>query len=99
MMDAMMADSLVQLDRASLFALGCVVIIGLPHGAFDGAIARHLGYGRGWRGLTSFIGLYLGLAAAVVAFWIWQPGLALGLFLLLSAVHLDRAVLEPDLAG
>jgi Brp/Blh family beta-carotene 15,15'-monooxygenase len=37
--------------------------------------------------LTSFIGLYLGLAAAVVAFWIWQPGLALGLFLLLSAVH------------
>jgi Brp/Blh family beta-carotene 15,15'-monooxygenase len=77
----------VQLDRASLFALACVVIIGLPHGAFDGAIARHLGYGRGWRGLTSFIGLYLGLAAAVVVFWIWQPALALGLFLLLSAVH------------
>ena len=23
----------------------------------------------------------------MVAFWIWQPGLALGLFLLLSAVH------------
>ncbi len=87
MMDAMMTDTLVQLDRASLFALACVVIIGLPHGAFDGAIARHLGYGRGWRGLTSFIGLYLGLAAAVVAFWIWQPGMALGLFLLLSAVH------------
>ena len=87
MMSAMMVDSVVQLDRASLFALACVVIIGLPHGAFDGAIGRHLGYGRGWRGLTSFIGLYLGLAAAVVAFWIWQPGLALGLFLLLSAVH------------
>ena len=87
MTSAMMVDSVVQLDRASLFALACVVIIGLPHGAFDGAIARHLGYGRGWRGLTSFIGLYLGLAAAVVAFWIWQPGLALGLFLLLSAVH------------
>ena len=87
MMDAMMTDTLVQLDRASLFALVCVVIIGLPHGAFDGAIARHLGYGRGWCGLTSFIGLYLGLAAAVVSFWIWQPGLALGLFLLLSAVH------------
>lgn len=87
MMDAMMADSLVQLDSASLLALACVVIIGLPHGAFDGAIVRHLGYGRGWRGSARFVGLYLGLAVAVVAFWIWQPGLALGLFLLLSAVH------------
>ena len=57
MTSAMMVDSVVQLDRASLLALVCVVIIGLPHGAFDGAIARHLGYGRCWRGLTSFIGL------------------------------------------
>jgi Brp/Blh family beta-carotene 15,15'-monooxygenase len=87
MVDMVMTNNLLQLDHSSLMALACVVIIGLPHGAFDGAIAQHLGYGRGWRSLTSFIGLYIGLAAVVVAFWIWQPGLSLVLFLLLSALH------------
>ena len=37
--------------------------------------------------MCKFIVVYLGLAGAVVAFWIWQPGLALALFLLISAVH------------
>ncbi len=82
-----MTDHLVRLDHASLLALAFVVVIGLPHGAFDGAIARHLGYSRTLGGLLKFITFYLGIAAAVVAFWVWQPGLALALFLLISAVH------------
>ena len=82
-----MTDHLVRLDHASLVALAFVVVIGLPHGAFDGAIARHLGYARTLGGLIKFITVYLGLAAAVVAFWVWQPGLALALFLLISALH------------
>ena len=80
-------DHLVRLDYASLVALAFVVVIGLPHGAFDGAIARHLGYSRTLKGFIKFITVYLGLAAAVVAFWMWQPGLALALFMLISAVH------------
>ena len=82
-----MTDHLVRLDHASLVALAFVVLIGLPHGAFDGAIARHLGYSRAPGGLTKFVTVYLGLAAVVVVFWVWQPGLALALFLLISAVH------------
>lgn len=87
MMDVGMTDRLFMLDHASLVALAFVVVIGLPHGAFDGAIARHLGYSRTLGGLIKFITVYLGLAGAVVAFWVWQPGLALALFLLISAVH------------
>ena len=87
MKEMVMTDHLLRLDHASLVALAFVVLIGLPHGAFDGAIARHLGYSRTVGGLIKFISAYLGLAAAVVAFWVWQPGLALALFLLISAVH------------
>ena len=87
MMDMGMTDRLFMLDHASLVALAFVVVIGLPHGAFDGTIARHLGYSRTLGGLIKFITVYLGLAGAVVAFWVWQPGLALALFLLISAVH------------
>ena len=87
MMDMGMTDNLVRLDDTSLVALVFVVVIGLPHGAFDGAIARHLGYVRTLGGLIKFITVYLGLAAAVVAFWVWQPGVALALFLLISALH------------
>ena len=86
-MYAGMTDHLVSLDHASLVALAFVVVIGLPHGAFDGAIARHLGYSRTLSGLIKFITGYLGIAAAVLAFWAWQPGLALALFLVISAVH------------
>ena len=91
MIDMGMTDHLVRLDHASLVALAFVVVIGLPHGAFDGAIARHLGYSRTLGGLIKFTTAYLGLAAAVVAFWVWQPGLALALFLLISAVHFGYA--------
>ena len=91
MIDMGMTDHLVRLDYASLVALAFVVLIGLPHGAFDGAIARHLGYSRTLGGLIKFTTAYLGLAAAVVAFWVWQPGLALALFLLISAVHFGYA--------
>ena len=86
-LDMGMTDHLLMLDQSSLIALAFVALIGLPHGAFDGAIARHLGYSRTLGGLIKFITVYLGLAAAVVAFWVWQPGLALALFLLISAVH------------
>ena len=41
-----MTEGLVLLDIASVVALLFVVLIGLPHGAFDGAIANHLGAGR-----------------------------------------------------
>ena len=62
MIDMGMTDHLVRLDYASLVALAFVVLIGLPHGAFDGAIARHLGYSRTLGGLIKFTTAYLGLS-------------------------------------
>jgi Brp/Blh family beta-carotene 15,15'-monooxygenase len=87
MMHGVLTPGLVLLDPVSLIALAMVVIVGLPHGAFDGAIARHLGYGRDWRGLAMFMALYLGLVVAVIAFWLWQPSMALAFFLVISAMH------------
>ena len=35
----------VGLDPVSIIALAAIAIIGLPHGALDGAVALALGYG------------------------------------------------------
>ena len=64
-----MTDHLVSLDHISLIALAFVVVVGLPHGAFDGAIAQHLGYSRTWRAMCRFILVYLGLAGGS-----WRSG-------------------------
>ena len=98
MMDMGMTDHLVSLDHISLIALAFVVVVGLPHGAFDGAIAQQLGYSRTWRAMCRFIVVYLGLAGAVVAFWIWQPGLALALFLLICHLCILAIVMQPPSA-
>ena len=38
-----MIEQFITLDIINLCALLFVILIGLPHGAFDGAIAAHLG--------------------------------------------------------
>jgi hypothetical protein len=43
------------LDPLSIIALALIVIIGLPHGAFDGAVALSLGYTRTLQGFVGFI--------------------------------------------
>ena len=50
-----MIEGLVLLDMASVIALLFVVLIGLPHGAFDGAIANHLVAGRSFVAAAKFI--------------------------------------------
>ena len=39
-------EQFITLDIINLCALLFVILIGLPHGAFDGAIAAHLGAGK-----------------------------------------------------
>ena len=50
-----MIEGLVLLDIASVVALLFVVLIGLPHGAFDGAIANHLGAGRSFTAAANLL--------------------------------------------
>ena len=64
-------------DLLSLFALAAIVVIGLPHGAFDGAVALALGYGKTLKSMLGFVITYVGIAILVVLFWLAFPVLAL----------------------
>jgi Brp/Blh family beta-carotene 15,15'-monooxygenase len=77
----------VGFDLLSLVALAAIVIIGLPHGAFDGAVALALGYGKTLKSMLGFAVTYVAISLLVVLFWLAFPVLALLLFLAISAVH------------
>ena len=85
-----MIEGLVLLDMASVIALLFVVLIGLPHGAFDGAIAYHLGAGRSFATGAKFIASYCAAAGLVIAIWIMFPAVTLALFLIISMIHFGR---------
>ena len=72
---------------ANLLALGGVVLIGLPHGAFDGAIAACLGQANRPVVMIRFIILYVALAGFVVGLWLVFPVASLIGFLGISIVH------------
>jgi len=70
-----------------LLAGAAMLVLGVPHGAFDIALAH-----RRWnigspRALTGFLALYIGLAAAFAAIWFLLPQLALPIFIAMSGVH------------
>ncbi len=71
----------------NLLALGGVVLIGLPHGAFDGAIAACLGHANRPVTMIRFIILYVALAGLVVGLWLVFPVASLIGFLGISIVH------------
>ena len=72
-------------DIAALLA---IVLLGVPHGSFDAAIARR----SGWQinnlfSWVEFHTVYLLLAIAVTILWWWFPLASLSVFLLLSGLH------------
>lgn len=74
-----------------------VIVFGLPHGALDLALVR--GAARGsWRALACAIGVYLVVAAAVLAIWIAFPVAALFAFLVIAVIHFGLGDTE-DLHG
>ncbi len=77
----------IALGPQSLIALTAVVLIGLPHGAFDGAVALALGYGKTLKSMVGFVVTYVAISLLVVLFWLTFPVIALLLFLAISAVH------------
>lgn len=80
-------SALAGIPLPTLVALAAVVIIGLPHGALDGAIAIHLGMSRNLLSLTRFLVLYIAAAAAVVGAWMMAPVACLLVFLVISMLH------------
>ncbi len=79
--------------------LAGLVVIGVPHGAFDHFVARpvlqrHLG--RAWS--VVFVAAYLGLAGLVGLGWIWAPQATLAVFLAATVLHFGLGDAEDGLA-
>ena len=74
--------------RHELLAMGTLVLLlGMPHGAFDVVIARQLVVVADLKGWALFWLGYAGLSAAVVALWLVAPSIFLCAFLIVSAWH------------
>lgn len=71
---------------------------GLPHGAYDIAIARHT-LGMGWARATLALLAYIAVALAMIALWAIAPLYALAVFLMLAAIHFgeDWLMIETGL--
>ncbi len=84
----MLVESIISgLGLLNLISLVSILLIGLPHGAFDGAIAAYLGYTGRSIHLISFLVLYISIATIVVALWISIPSISLIIFLGISIIH------------
>ena len=82
------------LSVTDLFALAAVMLVGLPHGAFDGAIAFCLGFGRSSSKMIGFLVMYLLLAGLCALIWSVSPVFALATFLGLTIVHFGNGDTE-----
>ena len=90
-----MMGSLATIPQPTLLALAAVIIIGLPHGALDGAIAIYLGYSKRIVLLLRFVLLYVVAAALVVAAWMAAPAVCLLIFLVISMLHFGLGDARP----
>ena len=82
-----LVSGLLDLGVWNLIGLAGIVLIGLPHGALDGAVAMHLGLVDKFSTMARFVMIYVGLAGLVVGAWIIAPSLSLIVFLTISMLH------------
>lgn len=64
-----------------------VIILGLPHGALDFAVAKSLGLVDSPNSALYFVTGYIALSALAIVFWIVYPVFGLALFLTISIYH------------
>ena len=82
-----LVSGLVELGILNLIGLAGIVMIGLPHGAYDGAVAIHLGIIKRFSSFVKFMIIYVALSALVVAIWMIAPIISLIIFLTISMLH------------
>ena len=82
-----LVSGLLDLGVWNLIGLAGIVLIGLPHGALDGAVAMHLGLVDKFSTMARFVVIYVGLAGLVIGAWIIAPSLSLIVFLTISMLH------------
>jgi Brp/Blh family beta-carotene 15,15'-monooxygenase len=70
-----------------LLAIAAILLLGVPHGGLDGAVARRLGWPSGLMPWLVFHLAYITLAIFVTVIWWLFPLTSLVIFLLISALH------------
>lgn len=93
------ATALLPREDATLAVLAVVILLGVPHGALDGEIARtwlRPRFGRWW--FPVFAAPYLGAAALVLLAWRLAPLATLVGFLTLSVRHFGEEDARSDQA-
>ena len=78
---------MAELDILAMISLAAVMMIGLPHGALDGAVAMTIGYGKRVQDIVKFSMIYILIALLVVVVWMVIPIFSLTLFMLISMIH------------
>lgn len=78
---------LADLNLLALVSLAAVIMIGMPHGALDGAVAIAVGYGKRWQDITKFAAAYSAIALLVVIVWMAAPITSLTVFMVISMIH------------
>lgn len=81
-------------NETLLIAVGLVFLFGIPHGAADTLIFRTIGGHRGFIGWALFGFVYILMAAAIYALWLWSPPFFLGYLLLISVIHFGEDLHE-----
>jgi Brp/Blh family beta-carotene 15,15'-monooxygenase len=70
-----------------MLAIAAILLLGVPHGGLDGAVARRIGWPSGLIPWLGFHFAYIALATLVAAVWWLFPLPSLIIFLLISALH------------
>ena len=70
-----------------LLAIAAILLLGIPHGGLDGAVARRIGWPSGLIPWLVFHLAYIALATLVAIVWWLFPQPSLIIFLLISALH------------
>jgi len=92
----LIASALLPREASWLAALAAIIVLGVPHGALDGAVAAPLlrpRFGRLWFGVFALP--YLGLSALVLVAWQIAPLTTLAGFLALSVLHFGEEDAGP----
>ena len=92
-----LVEALSGIDTLNLIALMCIVFIGLPHGAMDGALAAHFGWMESKKKAATFLISYVAMAAIVVGVWFIAPALSFIIFLAISMYHFGKG--DVDTGG
>jgi len=78
------------MDISLIIAVALISVLGLPHGALDPIVAKRIGLWKNWLGLSVFLLLYVGIAAAMIALWLLMPLVGFVIFIAVSMLHFGR---------